>query len=287
MAETPSNESSTMPEKTIALIGCGAIGTSLAGALSEGKIPNAKLVAIFDIILEKANSLAKTLKQPIRTGKSVNELLTPKPDLAIEAASQAAVHEYAERILTSGIDLLIMSTGALLDEELYLRLQKAAEEHHRRIYVPTGAIGAIDAIRATLIGGLKEVTLTTRKPPQSLAGAPFFTTSKIDLTKIKKPQLIYEGPAREAIALFPANVNVAAILSLAGLGAERTKVRIIADPTIRANIHRVEAVGNSGKITAELENQPHPMNPKTSFLAVLSALELLRQICNPMIKIGT
>jgi aspartate dehydrogenase len=276
-----------MPEKTIALIGCGAIGTSLADALNEGKIPNAKLVAIFDIIPERANSLTKTLKQSVINSKTIDELLNLKPNLAIEAASQAAVHEYAERILTSGVDLLIMSTGALLNEELYFHLQKAAEEHHTRIYVPTGAIGAIDAIRATAIGGLKEVTLTTRKPPQSLAGAPFFRTNKIDLTKINNPQLIYEGPAREAITLFPANVNVAAILSLAGLGAERTKVRIIADPTIKANIHRIEAVGNSGKISIELENQPHPMNPKTSFLAVLSALELLRQICNPMIKIGT
>ncbi len=131
------------------------------------------------------------------------------------------------------------------------------------------------------------MTLTTRKPPQSLAGAPFFTTHPTDLTNITKPQLLYEGPAQEAISLFPANVNVAAILSLAGLGAEKTKVRIIADPSIKVNIHRVEAVGSSGRISLELENQPHPMNPKTSFLAVLSALELLRQICNPMIKVGT
>ncbi len=276
-----------MPEKTIALIGCGAIGTSLASALSEKKISNAKLATIFDILPEKASSLAKTLKQSVPISKSISELLSHKSNLAIEAASQTAVREYAERILTSGIDLLIMSTGALLDEELYLRLKQAAEEHNTRLYVPTGAIGAIDAIRATAIGGLQEVTLTTRKPPQSLAGAPFFTTTKIDLTKINEPQLIYEGPAREAITLFPANVNVAAILSLAGLGADKTKVRIIADPSIKVNIHRVEAVGNSGKISIELENQPHPMNPKTSFLAVLSALELLRQICNPMIKIGT
>ena len=276
-----------MAERTIALIGCGAIGTSLATALSEGKISNARLVAIFDIIPERARGLAKTLKHPVLISESIADLLNGKPDLLIEAASQAAVQEYAEKVLTSGADLLIMSTGALLDKQLYEQLQRAAEQHQRRIYLPTGAIGAIDAIRATAIGGLQEVTLTTRKPPQSLAGAPFFTNNKVDLAKISEPQLIYEGPAREAIALFPANVNVAAILSLAGLGAERTKVRIIADPSIRVNIHRIEAAGNSGRISIELENQPHPMNPKTSFLAVLSALELLRQICNPMIKVGT
>ncbi len=276
-----------MSERTIALIGCGAIGTSLASALSEGKISNARLVAIFDIIHEKAESLAKTLKQPVLMSKSITDLLNIRPDLIVEAASQAAVQEDAEKILSAGIDLLIMSIGALLNKQLYTRLQETAERMGRRIYLPTGAIGAIDAIRATAIGGLQEVTLTTRKPPQSLAGAPFFTSHPTDLSKITEPQLLYEGPAQEAISLFPANVNVAAILSLAGLGADKTKVRIIADPSIKVNIHRVEAVGNSGRISVELENQPHPMNPKTSFLAVLSALELLRQICNPMIKIGT
>ncbi len=276
-----------MAETTIALIGCGAIGTSLATALSERRIPNAKLVALYDLVPERARGLAKNLKQPVLIGKSADDLLSLKPNLCVEAASQAAVREHAERILTSGVDLLIMSTGALLDRQLYEQLRDAAERHHRRIYVPTGAIGGIDAIRATAIGGLQEVTLITRKPPQSLAGAPFFTTHKVDLSKISEPQQIYEGPAGEAIALFPANVNVAAILSLAGLGAEKTQVRIIADPSIKMNIHRIEAAGNSGRITIELENQPHPMNPKTSFLAVLSALELLREICNPMIKVGT
>lgn len=276
-----------MPERTIALIGCGAIGTSLAGALSEGKIANARLVAVFDIIPEKARDLVKTLKQPVTVSRSIPDLLKVKPSLIVEAASQAAVHENAEKILSSGADLLIMSTGALLNRQLYSRLNERAERMGRRIYLPTGAIGAIDAIRATAIGGLQEVTLTTRKPPQSLAGAPFFTSHPTDLAALTQPQLLYEGPAQEAISLFPANVNVAAILSLAGLGAEKTKVRIIADPSIKMNIHRVEAVGSSGKISVELENQPHPMNPKTSFLAVLSALELLRQICNPMIKIGT
>ncbi len=276
-----------MPERTIALIGCGAIGTSLATALSDGKIPNAKLVAIFDIIPEKAKTLAKTLKQPVLICQSITDLLNSKPSLIVEAASQEAVKEDSEKILSSRIDLLIMSTGALLNKQLYSQLQETAERMGRRIYLPTGAIGAIDAIRAAAIGGLQEVSLTTRKPPQSLAGAPFFTHHPTDLSNITKPQLLYEGPAQEAISLFPANVNVAAILSLAGLGAEKTKVRIIADPSIKVNIHRVEVVGSSGRITVELENQPHPMNPKTSFLAVLSALELLRQICNPMIKVGT
>ncbi len=276
-----------MNERTIALIGCGAIGTSLATTLSEGKIPNARLVALYDIIPEKARNLTETLKKPVPISESLEELLNLKPDLVVEAASQTAVQEHAERVLSAGADLLIMSTGALLNKQLYVRLEQAAEGSGRRIFLPTGAIGAIDAVRAAAIGGLTEVTLTTRKPPQSLAGAPFFTTHQVNLTKITQPQLIYEGPALEAIFQFPANVNVAAILSLAGLGAEKTLVRIIADPTIKANIHRVEAVGSSGRITVELENQPHPMNPKTSFLAVLSALELLRQICNPMIKVGT
>ncbi len=276
-----------MPERTIALIGCGAIGTSLATAVAERKIPNARFVTLFDIVPEKAGALAKIMKQLVMISSSVEDLLNARPNLVVEAASQSAVREYGERILSAGIDLLVMSTGALLDSQLYGRLEEAAEKHQSRIYLPTGAIGAIDAIRASAMGGLREVTLTTRKPPQSLAGAPFFEKNKVDLTKIQGPEVIYQGPAQEAVSLFPANVNVAAVLSLAGLGAEKTMVRIIADPSIKVNIHHVEAIGNAGRISIELENQPHPLNPKTSFLAVLSALELLRGICNPMIKVGT
>jgi aspartate dehydrogenase len=152
--------------------------------------------------------------------------------------------------------------------------------------VPTGAIAGIDSIRSVK-HLLESVTLTTTKNPKALAGAPFFETSKVKLEDIAKRTVVYEGPASEAVRAFPANVNVAAVLSLAGIGVDKTQVRIVADPAAATNQHEIIATGSFGQIHIIVNNVPSPGNPKTSFLAVLSAIECLRSICDDGMRIGS
>lgn len=175
-----------------------------------------------------------------------------------------------------------MSVGALADGELLALLQSSKG----RIYIPTGAIAGIDAIRAVR-HLLDAVTLTTTKAPKALAGAPFFETSGIKLDAIEDRTVIYEGSAADAVRKFPANVNVAAVLSLAGIGFEKTRVRIVADPAFTTNQHEITATGSFGTFQFTVNNVPSPGNPKTSYLAVLSAIECLRSICNGGMRIGS
>ena len=149
---------------------------------------------------------------------------------------------------------------------------------------PSGAIGGIDAIRAAE-DGLDEVTLTTTKRPEGLRGSPGFRDWED--REITDPQVIYDGPAADGIKLFPANVNVAATLSLAGLGPLKTKLKVVADPAAPGNVHQIEARGDFGMMRFTFENRPHPDNPRTSYLAILSAIELLRQACGTGPRIGT
>lgn len=272
--------------RKIGLVGCGAIGSELAAAIDSGKVANAKLVALFDIRQESAKKLARQLRRKPAVARTARELAARDVDLVVEAASQEAVRRYARIFLDSNHDLMIMSVGALLDTALYGNLRRAARKRCRRIYIPSGAIAGIDAIRSVR-HVIEEVTLTTTKSPRGLEGAPFFRKRRIDPRRIKKAQVIYRGSAKEAVKLFPANVNVAAVLSLAGIGGEKTRVRIVADPRMKKNVHEITARGSFGEMHFRVMNIPSPKNPKTSYLAVLSAIECLRSICDDRIGIGT
>lgn len=194
--------------------------------------------------------------------------------------------DLAERVLRAGKDPVVMSVGALLDGELLGRLLSAAGERRVRIYVPSGAVVGLDGVKAASVGSLTSVALTTRKPPRSLEGAPYIVQRGIDLRGIDRPTVIYEGPAEEAVRLFPANVNVVAALSLVGLGPERTTVRIVADPSADRIVHEVRAVGDFGELVTVAYNLPHPENPRTGYLAALSAVRLLRRLSERLV-VGT
>lgn len=271
--------------KKIGVLGCGTIGSALALAIDSRKI-DAKLVASFDLYQDAANTLANKLKTRPILARNFEEFVANEMDIVVEAASQDAVRKYARFVLENNHDLMIMSIGALLDSKLHDDLISLAEKHDRRIYLPTGAVAGIDAIRSVK-HLLQQVTLTTTKNPKGLEGAPYFKTHKIDLKKIKKPKLVYEGKAEDAVKFFPANVNVAAVLSLAGIGGKKTKVRIVADPKTKVNTHEISAKGSFGEMHFQVKNVPSPTNPKTSYLAVLSAIECLRSICDDRISIGT
>ncbi|NUQ01275.1 MAG: DUF108 domain-containing protein [Armatimonadetes bacterium] len=185
--------------------------------------------------------------------------------------------------LQAGADVMVLSVSGLVGRDDLINL---AREQGRRIYVPTGAIAGLDAVRAAAIAGIDQVTLTTTKPPRGLAGAPYVVEQAVDLEQITAPTVIFEGNVIEAVQAFPANVNVSAALALAGIGAERTRVKVVCDPTSESNRHQIEVVGASGRLAIEVDNVPSPSNPKTSYLAALSAIALLQRLTSP-VTVGT
>lgn len=271
--------------KRIGLLGCGAIGTQIALAINSGQV-QAELTHVYDYDKSKAESLVARLgKKPIIV-ENPHLLSSNNVDLVIEAASQEAIKNHALSIIQNRKDLMIMSVGALLDESVFDILFDACREFKKRIYLPSGAIAGLDAIKSVK-SELESITLVTTKNPKALAGAKFFETKNMDVHSIKEKTTIFEGAAKDAVTLFPANINVAALLSLAGLGSEKTMVKIVADPNTNKNTHQIEASGTFGKISIQVENVPDNTNPKTSRLAILSAIECLRTICSDDIKIGT
>lgn len=265
----------------IGIIGCGTIGSELARAIETDFKNKAKIVGLCDLIEEKALSLAKSLK----TKPSIVsiEKLIILSDLVIEAASVKISAEIVKKSLSASKDIMVMSTGGLLGHK---ELFELAKKKRSQLYLPSGAICGLDGVKSAALGRLDKVTLTTRKPPRSLEGAPYLVRKKIDLSQIKEETLLFEGTAEEAIKGFPQNVNVCATLSMAGIGPEKTKVKIITSPSYTSNIHEVEAEGAFGRLTVRTENVPSLKNPKTSYLAILSSLATLRQILEP-VKIGT
>jgi aspartate dehydrogenase len=277
-----------MPKKTIGLMGCGTIGTHLAMAIDSGRVANASLTGLFDIVDGNARALKTRLKSTPQVYDNFDRFVDSTADIIIEAASQQAVKNFAKRIIESGKDLMVMSVGALADTLFLAELLQLTpiRNGQSKIYVPSGAIAGIDAIRSVRHIA-DSISITTKKSPKALAGAPFFTTRNVSLDNITKVTEIYEGSAVEAVKLFPANVNVAAVLSLAGIGVEKTMVRILADPEATTNQHEIVATGSFGEIKISVNNVTAPGNPKTSFLAVLSAIECLRSICEDGIRIGS
>lgn len=269
----------------IGLIGCGAIGSVLARAVDRGTVGDIKLIAVFDIIQGRAEKLAESLKSRPAVAHSLEELISMhRIQLVLEAGSQAALRESVIKTIKSGKDLMAMSVGALIDPQLFNQVQEALTQTGRKLYCPSGAIAGLDGIKAAVMEKVESVTLTTTKPPLGLAGAPGIR--HLDLGKIKKATEVFKGPADEACRLFPHNVNVAASLSLAGIGPKRTIVRIIADPAVDKNIHEIELKGDFGVLRTRIENVPSPENPKTSYMAILSALATLKKLTQQT-QVGT
>lgn len=267
----------------VGVIGCGAIGTELCMAIDSGQV-KAQLAAVFDRSRENCETLSAKLRSKPKT--ATPEELISCADIVVECASAQAVREFGAAVLENGKDLMVLSTGAFTDSALLERLSEAAREHNCRIYIPSGAIAGIDGLKSAAVAKINKVTLTTTKSPKGLKGAPFVEKNNIDLDSYTQKALLFEGSAKEAIGAFPANVNVAVSLSLAGIGIENTHVRIFVDPGAKRNIHEVAIVGDFGEFTCRIENVPSPGNPRTSYLAALSAIATLKKITEPL-QIGT
>jgi aspartate dehydrogenase len=269
----------------LGLIGCGSIGSAVVKAIAKGSLPGVELVGATDAAgIDRAAKLTAAAGCPFFA--DVPALLNIKPDLVLEAASAEAVRSYASAILKCGADLMMVSVGALADAQFCARLTDQAKRQGRRIYVPSGAIGGLDIIKAAVFGGLEECTLTTTKPPRALAGAPYVIERRMDLESIRESTVIFEGSAGQAARFFPQNLNVAAAISLAGLGMDKTTVRIVADPAATRNVHEVFVRGAFGEATIRLVNQPSLDNPKSSYLASLSVIATLQRI-NQQFQLGT
>ncbi|MDI6856389.1 MAG: aspartate dehydrogenase [Candidatus Thermoplasmatota archaeon] len=263
----------------IGVIGVGAIGTVLAKALEN--IEEIEEIWLFDRKIGKAVKVAKKLSKAL-VASSAKELIE-NVELVVESASQQAVREYSYQILSAGKDLLIMSVGAFVDSALRAELERVAAQKSRKIYLPSGAVLGIDGIKAAKLAKVDEVTLTTIKSPRAFEGNKYLKAKNID---VKKTRVLFMGSAEQAVKYFPENINVASCLALAGIGSEKTKVKIIADPKIKENIHRINVRGAFGEFKIEAKNVVCPDNPKTSYLAALSAIATIKKILEPF-QIGT
>jgi aspartate dehydrogenase len=259
----------------IGIVGCGAIGKSLAKFIDTQLNGKAQVNAICDLDTTRAISLKDSLKKskPILT--SVDNLIKIS-DLVIESASGKISYEIAKKVLSRKKSVLIMSIGGIIlkAQELF----ELARKNRCFIYLPSGAICGIDGLKALSLSGIEKVTLTTRKPPQALKGAEYVVKNKIDLDKVDKETVIFEGNALDAVRDFPQNINVAALLSIAGIGAENTKVKIVTSPEYKENSHEIEIVSGAGIVKTISQNVPFKENPKTSYLAALSAMSVLKSI---------
>jgi len=264
----------------IGIVGCGTIGTELAMAIEQKFRDKASLTAICDSDKQKATFLASRLAGVLPI-LPLEELIEGC-DLVVEAASASIASEVARRALLASKDVMVMSVGGLVESEIF----ELANEKHCHIYMPSGAICGLDGVKGAIMGKVSRVTITTRKPPRGLEGAPYVVQNKIDLSSISEETTIFEGNALEAIRGFPKNVNVAVSLSFAGIGLAKTQVRVVCSPHYATNIHEVEVEGEFGRLTTRTENVPAPQNPKTSYLAVLSAIATLKCILDYP-RIGT
>ncbi len=267
--------------KRVGIAGCGTIGRKVASELDNGGAPGAALCGITSRDLGRAERFASTLSRPPPVVSL--DRLVEMVDLVIEAAPASAMESIAVATLSAGKDLMALSGGALLEREDLFEL---AEKNGAIIYVPSGAIVGLDGVAGACLGRIDSLTMTTRKPPKGLKGAPGVEVSGVDLDALSEPTVVYEGPALEACRLFPANVNVSAALSMAGLGPLRTRIRIYADPTVDKNTHEIVVEGEFGRLRTLIENTPSETNPRTGKLSAMSALATLRRITSS-VQVGT
>lgn len=273
-----------MTRKTVGIVGCGTIGSELAHHLERGFRHVARIVALAD----RQRDAARVLQQRLTSHPPIVSLpeLIRRSQLIIETASAALAPRVARLALAANRDVLMMSTGGLLTSTTW---QRVAQRSRGRLYVPSGALCGIDGVKAMAVGTIRRIRLTTRKPPQALASAPFVTARHLSLQRLKRPTVLFEGSPREAIRAFPQNTNIAATVSLACTLSSRRRpaitIRVVADPSLRVNQHELVVEGAHGRFVCMVESRPS-RNPKTSQLAIDSALATLTQLFHP-VRIGT
>jgi aspartate dehydrogenase len=266
----------------LGVIGAGGIADLALSTLARGLTSPLEQVTVLvpEQQAQRAHELLDRLGDDFAGARTVvadlAALLRARPDLIAECASHAAVDEYGPKILSAGCDLVLISIGALSDDKLRLRLERAARLGGCRLVLPAGAIGGVDALVAARLSGLESVVYVGRKPPKAWIGTS--AEKLVDLSALTEPTMFFEGNAREAAREYPFNANVAATLGIAGIGLERTQVQLIADPGLTQNVHEFTVCSGCGDFSVKLEGRPSAVNPKTSLMAGYSvARELLNR----------
>jgi len=269
-----------MTEMTVAIGGYGAIGGEVAKAL-DGGIEGLRLVAVSARDRTKAEAGLAELSGEVAF-LPLGEL-GRVADIVVECAPAAVFRELAEPAIARGRILVPLSVGQLLVHDDLVARAKATGA---RILVPTGALLGLDAVRAAAEGGIERVTMVTRKPPGGLAGAPYLEENGIELAGLKEPLRVFQGTARDGARGFPANVNVAAALSLAGIGPDATSLEIWADPGVTRNTHEITVEAASARFFMRIENVPSAGNPRTGKITALSTIAALRGLTQTL-KVGS
>lgn len=264
---------------TVGIAGLGAIGLHLARALDAG-VQGLRLAAVSARDLNKARRMIEGFATPPMV---VANAELAACDIVVEAAPAAAFEEIATAAIAAGRVFVPSSVGALLPR---MQLVEQARATGARIVVPTGALLGLDAVRAAAEGAVESVTIETRKPPRGLEGAPYLKTHNIDVSAVEVATLVFKGNAFDAAQGFPANVNVAAALALAGIGPERTMVEIWADPGVTRNTHTIRVEAAAARLTMTIENVPSEENPRTGKITPLSILACLRGLTSTL-KVGS
>lgn len=254
----------------IGLIGAGAIAHFLLEELNEKPQENLRITSVFVRDKTKYQSLESKFGVTLYT--ELDAFLDSEFDIVVEAANIEVVKTLLPKAIKKK-DVVVISVGALAEEELLTELNNLANEYKKRVYLPSGAIGGLDLLQnAHALGTVTSVSLTTRKPASSLINK-----------KIEEAKVIFEGNASEAIKQYPKNMNISIVLALASIGFEHTKVTLVADPQIDQNIHQIDVIGDFGEATFTIKNNPLPANLKTSYLAAMSILGTLKRLNNKLI----
>jgi len=268
-----------MALKSIGIVGCGIIGQALLKAVESGKL-SFRIAGVTSRTEKSAREFLSNFRNP-PPYLALRELIAAS-DLIIEAAGGSVVQSLAEEVFAAGKDLMVISAGALLDHP---EIIEKSRQTGCRLYVPSGAIAGLDGIKSACAGEITHVTMTTRKPPKGLEGAPYLVQRGISLAGLTEEKEVFSGSAREACKGFPANVNVSAAVSLAGIGPDRTRIRILAVPGLQRNCHDIEIEGEFGRLHVHIENVPSE-NPKTGKLTALSIIRSVQDVVDP-VRIGT
>jgi len=268
-------------EMSVSIGGFGAIGMAVARALDGRSIPGMRLAAVSAKDKPAATARMKDYASPVPVMGLAE--LADTSDIVIECAPSAVFREVAEAAIEKGLIFMPLSCGQLLD---HMDLVTRAEETGARIVVPTGALLGLDAVRGAAEGEIESVTMVTRKPPSGLAGAPHLVENDIDVSDLSEPLMVFDGSARGAVKGFPANVNVAVALSLAGIGPDWTTIQVWADPGVTRNTHTIKVEADSVRFEMTIENVPSLENPRTGALTPLSTIAALRGLVQPL-KVGS
>jgi aspartate dehydrogenase len=270
----------------IALIGGGTIARLVLENVRRGELGAFEVAAL----MGRAGGAPRARDLALEFGVNYSEereaLIAARPQAVIEAASHEAVREHLVALLERGIGVVVLSAGALVDDALRRAAEAAAARSGALLYVPSGGIGGLDVLKTACLAGVEEVSIQVAKPPAAWKGIAYVERTGVELSALTSAHTLFEDSAREGVPHFPQNVNIAAILSLGGIGADRTRLKVVADPSLTLNTHTIRVSGRAGRFTLVLENVPAPENPKTSWLACYSALAALKAL-QPGARYGT